>query len=122
MRVPSSASTKPSAAPCRRVLMGRIYLMTPLEAEGAEDLIFSMHEHEHEHETIPARSGVERAGEQRRLVLTLCISLVAMVVEALGGFMANSLALMSDAAHMMADAAAIGLPLFALRIASRPPD
>jgi cobalt-zinc-cadmium efflux system protein len=85
-------------------------------------MIFSMHEHEHEHETIPARAGVERAGEQRRLVLTLGISLVAMVVEALGGYMANSLALMSDAAHMMADAGAIGLSLFALRVATRPAD
>jgi cobalt-zinc-cadmium efflux system protein len=85
-------------------------------------MIFSMHEHEHEHETIPSRAGVERAGEQRRLLLTLGISLVAMVVEALGGYMANSLALMSDAAHMMADAGAIGLSLFALRVATRPAD
>src|SRR4051812_15046332 len=45
-----------------------------------------------------------------------------MVAEALGGFMANSLALLSDAGHMLADAAAIGLSLFALRIGARPAD
>ena len=83
-------------------------------------MIFSMHEHEHEHDS--SRPGVERGGEQRRLVLTLCLSIVAMVVEALGGYLANSLALMSDAAHMMADAGAIGLSLFALRIGARPAD
>jgi cobalt-zinc-cadmium efflux system protein len=83
-------------------------------------MIFSMHEHEHEHDS--PRPGVERGGEQRRLVLTLCLSIVAMVVEALGGYLANSLALMSDAAHMMADAGAIGLSLFALRIGARPAD
>ncbi len=83
-------------------------------------MIFSMHEHEHEHDS--PRPGVERDGEERRLVLTLCLSIVAMVVEALGGYLANSLALMSDAAHMMADAGAIGLSLFALRIGARPAD
>jgi cobalt-zinc-cadmium efflux system protein len=75
--------------------------------------------HDHDHQ---AARGVERAGEQRRLVLALCLALVAMVAEAAGGWFANSLALMSDAAHMIADAGAIGLSLFALRIGSRPAD
>ena len=45
-----------------------------------------------------------------------------MVAEGLGGWFANSLALLSDAAHMIADAGAIGLSLFALRIGTRPAD
>ncbi|MCA1829385.1 MAG: cation diffusion facilitator family transporter [Myxococcales bacterium] len=77
-----------------------------------------MHDHDHH---AHAR-GVERAGEQRRLVLALCLALVAMVAEAAGGWFANSLALLSDAAHMIADAGAIGLSLFALRIGTRPAD
>ena len=77
-----------------------------------------MHDHDHH---AHAR-GVEREGEQRRLVLALCLALVAMVAEAAGGWLANSLALMSDAAHMIADAGAIGLSLFALRIGTRPAD
>jgi len=76
--------------------------------------------HDHDHSTH-AR-GVGREGEQRRLVLALCLALVAMVAEAAGGWFANSLALMSDAAHMIADAGAIGLSLFALRISTRPAD
>ena len=55
-------------------------------------------------------------------MLALCLALVAMVAEAAGGWFANSLALLSDAAHMIADAGAIGLSLFALRIGTRPAD
>ena len=43
------------------------------------------------------------------------------VVEALGGWWSGSLALVSDAGHMLTDAAALGLALFANRIAARPP-
>jgi cobalt-zinc-cadmium efflux system protein len=63
-----------------------------------------------------------REGEGRRLVLALVVAVAAMLLEALGGYLANSLALMSDAAHMLADAGAIGLSLFALRVSSRPAD
>ena len=43
------------------------------------------------------------------------------VVEAVGGWWSGSLALLSDAGHMIADAAALGLALFAQTIARRPP-
>jgi cobalt-zinc-cadmium efflux system protein len=42
------------------------------------------------------------------------------LIELVGGWWTNSLALMSDAAHMFSDVAALGLTLFALRIGSRP--
>jgi len=73
------------------------------------------HAHPHSH-------GPSRAGEHRRLAITLAITLVGMVAEAVGGWFANSLALLSDAGHMLADAAAISLSLFALRMAARPAD
>jgi len=63
-----------------------------------------------------------RAGERRRLSLALSVTVVAMVAEALGGWISNSLALLSDAGHLMADVGAIALSLFALRIAGRPAD
>lgn len=40
--------------------------------------------------------------------------------EVVAGILAHSLALLSDAAHMLTDAGAIGLSLFALRLAARP--
>lgn len=43
-----------------------------------------------------------------------------MVAEAVGGWLAGSLALLADAGHMLADAAALGLALFAARVAQRP--
>ncbi len=77
-----------------------------------------MHDHDHHaHARGPARQG-----EHRQLVLALLVALVAMVAEALGGWFSHSLALLSDAAHMIADAGAIALSLFALRIGTRPAD
>lgn len=48
------------------------------------------------------------------------ITLAFLAVEAVGGWLANSLALLSDAAHMASDAAALALSLFALWFARRP--
>jgi cobalt-zinc-cadmium efflux system protein len=80
-----------------------------------------MHDHHHgEERAHPA--GPVRTGEQRRLFIALLVALAAMVAEGLGGWVANSLALLSDAGHMLADAGAISLSLFALRIAARPAD
>jgi cobalt-zinc-cadmium efflux system protein len=43
-----------------------------------------------------------------------------MLAEAIGGYFANSLALLSDAGHMFTDVAALALSLLAVRFASRP--
>ena len=80
-----------------------------------------MHDHHHAHER-ESSGRPWRIGEHRRLIAALLVALVAMVAEAIGGWLANSLALLSDAGHMLADAAAIGLSLFALRMSARPPD
>ncbi|OIQ96059.1 cadmium, cobalt and zinc/H(+)-K(+) antiporter [mine drainage metagenome] len=56
----------------------------------------------------------------RRLGWALAILLVFTVLEAAGGWWANSLALLSDAVHMAADTAALGLAMFAQIIATRP--
>ncbi|MGH7531591.1 MAG: cation diffusion facilitator family transporter [Gemmatimonadales bacterium] len=57
---------------------------------------------------------------RRRLTLALGITTVVMLVEIAGGLLAGSLALLADAGHMLADAAALALALFAARIAQRP--
>lgn len=77
--------------------------------------------HGHEHGAVRA-GGAARAGEQRRLFYALVIAVVAMLAEAAGGWIANSLALLSDAGHMLADAGAVGLSLFAVQVAARPAD
>jgi cobalt-zinc-cadmium efflux system protein len=59
--------------------------------------------------------------DSRRLGLVLGLILTFMVAEITAGILAHSLALLSDAAHMLTDAGAIGLSLLALRLAARPP-
>src|SRR2546428_1739427 len=66
-----------------------------------------MHARDHARELGALRSG-------------LAATAVLCVVELVGGYLTNSLALMSDAAHMFTDMAALGLTLFALWIGGRP--
>ena len=61
-----------------------------------------------------------RPESRRRLTLALGITAVVMVAEAVGGWLAGSLALLADAGHMLADGAALGLALFAAHVAQRP--
>ena len=56
----------------------------------------------------------------RPLKITLIIVLVVMVAEVFGGILSNSLALISDAGHMLTDALALGLSLFAFSLARKP--
>jgi len=58
---------------------------------------------------------------QAALAAALALTLGFAVVEVVAGFMANSLALISDAGHMVTDAAALGLALLAQLIAKRRP-
>lgn len=62
----------------------------------------------------------ETISSYRRLKVTLAIVLVIMVAEVIGGIFSSSLALLGDAGHMLVDALAIGLSLFAMTVARRP--
>jgi cobalt-zinc-cadmium efflux system protein len=59
-------------------------------------------------------------GDRRRLALALALIGSFMVFEVIVGLVADSLAVLADAAHMLSDAGALGLALFAAWIASRP--
>jgi len=56
----------------------------------------------------------------RPLKITLGLVLVIMVAEVVGGILSHSLALISDAGHMLTDASALALSLFAMSLARRP--
>jgi cobalt-zinc-cadmium efflux system protein len=58
--------------------------------------------------------------DRRRLRIALALILGFMAVEVVAGILASSLALLSDAAHMLTDAGAIALALGAARLAARP--
>ena len=57
---------------------------------------------------------------QRRMGLALAIAAAVMLAEAVGGWMAHSLALLADAGHMLADVAALGLSVVVASLARRP--
>src|SRR5258705_13860937 len=61
-----------------------------------------------------------REESRRRMKIVLAITAAVMIAEAVGGWLAGSLALLADAGHMLADAAALGLALFAAQVAQRP--
>ena len=73
------------------------------------------HEHAHGHGI-----GVKREGNASALRWAFGITTVILVAEAVGGWLTNSLALLSDAGHMLSDAASLGLSLLAIHFAQKP--
>jgi len=71
------------------------------------------HSHEHHH----GHGG----GSTRSMLTAFILTTAFMVVEGVGGYLSNSLALISDAGHMLTDAAALGIGLFAMKLGERPP-
>jgi cobalt-zinc-cadmium efflux system protein len=63
-----------------------------------------------------------RLTPEKRLVLTFSITIFILAVEVIGGLLSNSLALLSDAGHVLTDAFALGLSMIAARISKRPSD
>ena len=72
------------------------------------------HQHSHGHSHVP--TGVS----DRMMGTAVVLTLTFVVVEAVSGWLAHSLALMSDAGHNLADAAALGFSWYALRAARKP--
>lgn len=73
------------------------------------------HEHGHGHAHVHGTGGGKRG-----LLFALVITLVMMVAEIIGGLLANSLALLSDAGHMFTDTLALALSYFAMKFAEMP--
>ncbi|MFF7639397.1 cation diffusion facilitator family transporter [Streptomyces canus] len=78
------------------------------------------HDHGHAHSHAPA-GGTATSAYVGTLRVALSITLTVMVVEIVGGIVADSLALVADAAHMATDALGLGMALLAIHFANRPP-
>jgi cobalt-zinc-cadmium efflux system protein len=61
-------------------------------------------------------------GGARRLIIALAILATFTIVEAVGGYYANSIALLAEATHMLADCASLLLAIIAVRVSQRPAD
>lgn len=88
------------------------------------------HDHgEHVHDRFVAPGDACPPGEAhgagtsvRRLAVSLAVTAGVMIAEAVGGWLSGSLALLSDAAHMLTDAGALALAVIAAYLCSRPAD
>ncbi len=78
------------------------------------------HGHGHGHAHGLHDAGGSRRAQRRRLALTLTLTSLYMGAEVVGGLLTGSLALLADAGHMLADAGALALSLFALWLAEQP--
>ncbi|MGV9548537.1 cation diffusion facilitator family transporter [Streptomyces ardesiacus] len=77
------------------------------------------HDHGHAH---GGHAGATVTAEYRgRLRVALAITVFVMVVQIVGGLLADSLALVADSAHMATDALGLGMALLAVHFADRPP-
>ncbi|KAK9889494.1 hypothetical protein WA026_004773 [Henosepilachna vigintioctopunctata] len=113
---------KPSTG-CCKVLQGEVCgLKTDspqqlLHPNAKEDLhtteLIKKHCH-HNHE-----SGIDKKA-RNRLLLASSLCLVFMLAEIIGGYLSNSLAIASDAAHLLTDFAGFMVSLFSIWVASRP--
>jgi len=74
-------------------------------------------DHHHKADSISEES----SSNQRKVLVVLLITAVVMIAEVIGGLLANSLALLSDAGHMLTDVLALGLSTIAMRFAQKPP-
>lgn len=73
------------------------------------------HGHEHSHAVVTAENS-------KKLLFALTLTVTFLIIEVIAGFITQSLALLSDAAHMFTDAAALGIALAALKIGQKSAD
>lgn len=89
------------------------------------------HDHDHQAHARGGAHGHAHAGDstgqggpgrERRLLFAFGLTTVTMVVEAVGGWISGSLALLADAGHMLVDASALMFAWLGALFALRPPD
>jgi len=77
------------------------------------------HSHEgHSHDHAPTVT----EDSEKRIFWIMCLTGGFMILQAIGGLLSGSLALIADSGHMLSDTAALGLAWFAFRLAKRPAD
>ncbi len=76
------------------------------------------HHHDHRHSCAPAQAAAERRGIKAALFITALIA----AVEVAGGLLTGSMALLSDALHMITDVTALAVSFFASKLSGMSPD
>ena len=79
----------------------------------------SHHNHDHDDHLEQTIAALDTKGYQRTLLISFVIITGYMFVEAIGGWLTGSLALLSDAGHMLSDSIALGATLMAFKIGEK---
>lgn len=91
-------------------------MSTPVRADGGDD-----DQKGHGHSGGPDHGhGISENADRRSLVIALALLIAFMITEVIVAFESGSLALLSDAGHMLTDVGAIGASLWAMNLAARP--
>ncbi len=90
-------------------------LFHPQSGHGEHEY-YAGHDHAHGHQ----QDARQTSGGRRDLLIALSITILMMIAEAVGGWLSNSLALLSDAGHMLTDNFALLLSFFAMKFATMP--
>ncbi|WP_141432135.1 cation diffusion facilitator family transporter [Bacillus sp. 03113] len=77
------------------------------------------HHHGHHHHGHGHSHSHTHSGNKKALFLSFLLISSFMIVEVVGGILTNSLALLSDAGHMLSDAVALGLSFYAIKLGER---
>ncbi len=119
----SESSKRPSsveAAPARRGEEAPYQHVHAYERE--HEHVHDHDHHHHGHDGHHRHAPAVTAENERRITIVFLLTAVYAVAQAVGGWLAGSLALIADSGHMVSDAAALLLALIAYRIAARAPD
>nr|XP_057932668.1 zinc transporter 2 [Doryrhamphus excisus] len=88
---------------------------------GAMELQRAVAVHCHRAKASPHEDGVDKLLAKKKLYIASAVCLVFMIGEVIGGYLAHSLAIMTDAAHLLTDFGSMMVSIFSLWISSRPP-
>lgn len=98
-------------------------MRSEVEHSHGEGAACEGHGHGHGHvRRRPSALAEERRKDRQRLLFALVLTGTIAIAEAVGGWLTNSLALLSDAGHMFTDVSALLLSLVALWFAAKPAD
>jgi cobalt-zinc-cadmium efflux system protein len=90
-------------------------IRTPTEAKAV-----TVHDHHHDHDHSHGHShGVRADADRRGIAIALALLTALAITEGVVGILTHSLALLSDAGHMVTDVSALALALLAIRLAGR---
>lgn len=82
----------------------------------------SKHEHNHQHSHEHGHNHDMTGIPQKKLIIALCLTMTFMIIEFTGGLFTNSLALISDAMHMLTDSFGLLLAIMAISLGKKAAD